>query len=114
MLAGLTPAQATALDALLSGTSVKATAELAGVDRRTVHRWLTECEPFRNELALRRREMWRRASDRLRALVGPALTVLRDQLDVIWENTSFRAASTILRLANVKKLAEDEMKEARE
>ena len=39
---GLTAVQTEALSALLSGETIKAAAELAGVDRSTVHRWLRD------------------------------------------------------------------------
>lgn len=39
---GLTAIQTEVLSALLSGESIKAAADLAGVDRSTVHRWLRD------------------------------------------------------------------------
>ena len=39
---GLTAMQSEVMSALLSGETIKAAAELAGVDRSTVHRWLRD------------------------------------------------------------------------
>ncbi len=111
--AGLSDKQRTALEAMLGGTSVARAAREIGVDRRTLFRWRRECEPFRAELAQRRREMWIGATDRLRAMVGRSLRVLDRQLHDTYPDTRYRAAAAVLRLANVRKLAEEEMKEAR-
>ena len=95
---------------LLGGTSTAATARHVGVDRRTIFRWMRDCEPFRSELARRRRELWHTAGDRLRALVGQSLTILQDQLADTWEPTRFRAAVALVRLAQARMLVEAQLR----
>lgn len=52
----LTPQQERALAALLSGSTVTRAAELVGVDRTTVHRWLRDDWTFQAALNRARRE----------------------------------------------------------
>jgi hypothetical protein len=91
-----------------------ATARHVGVDRRTIFRWMRDCEPFRTELARRRRELWYTAGDRLRGLVGQSLTILQAQLEAEWEPTRFQVACALVRLAQAKMLVEVQLRPDRE
>jgi hypothetical protein len=101
----LSDKQRLAVDLLASGRSIKDTAQAAAVDPRTIYRWRQE-EAFREELDQRRRELRSIASDRLGALLEPALDVLEQQLNDRYDRARFRAAATILRLARVGGSAE--------
>jgi len=96
--------QLAALELMLLGRKTCDIAEAIGVERRTLWRWKKE-ELFREELDRRRGELWSRASNRLAAMVNPALDVLEDQLKERYEHTRFRAASAVLRLADLKKIS---------
>jgi len=109
--AGLSDAQCRAIELLIVGTLPGKVAKRCGVDRRTVYRWRHECEPFRAELERLRREMWAASADQMRAMICKSLSVLAVELDNVYDNSRFRAASTILRVANVRKLIESEMTE---
>jgi transposase-like protein len=96
----LSDKQRLAVDLLASGRSMKDTAQAVGVDPRTLFRWRQD-ESFGEELGERRRELHSVASDRLGALLEPALDVLEQQLNDRYDRARFRAAATILRLARV-------------
>ena len=96
----LSDKQRLAVDLLASGRSMKDTALTVGVDPRTLFRWRQD-ESFREELSQRRRELRSIASDRLGALLEPALDVLEQQLNDRYDRARFRAAATILRLARI-------------
>jgi transposase-like protein len=96
----LSDKQRLAIDLLVSGRSLKDTAERVDIDPRTLLRWRKD-DSFREELAQRRRELRSMASDRLGALLEPALDVLEQQLTDRYDRVRFRAAATILRLARV-------------
>jgi transposase-like protein len=96
----LSDKQRLAVDLLAAGRSIKDTAQGVGVDPRTIYRW-RQHESFREELEQRRRELRSIASDRLSALLEPALDVLERQLNDRYDRARFRAAATILRLARV-------------
>ena len=51
----------------------------------------------------RRRELWSRASDRVRALLHPSIDVMEQHLKDKYDKARFRAASTLLRLASLHK-----------
>jgi hypothetical protein len=76
-----TPAQMTVITALMSGETVAAAAERAGVARQTVHRWLTEDAVF--VAAFNRVKRDQRASVQigLQALAKEAIDALRGILD---------------------------------
>jgi len=76
----LTPKQRATLDLLAAGTSVTDAAEAMTVSRQTVSDWLHHHHGFQAALNRRRRELWTNVSDRLRALLPKALTVLEREI----------------------------------
>ena len=107
--AGLSDAQLHAIELLIAGTAPSKVAEECFVDRRTIYRWREEHEPFRAELERRRRELWSAASDRIRAMILTSLRILNDDLQEQYQDTRRNAATTVLRVTNVRKLIEAEM-----
>lgn len=77
----LTPKQRATLDLLAVGTSITEAAEATGVSRQTVSEWLHHHHGFQAALNRRRRELWTNVSDRLRALLPKALTVLEREIE---------------------------------
>lgn len=75
-VAGLTEVQERALELLLAGKTVTATAEAVGVDRRTVSRWRLEDAAFMAELNKRRLELRDAARAKLMAMVGTAIDAI--------------------------------------
>src|SRR5688572_24827383 len=98
----LSDRQRIAIDLLLAGKTAVTVAERVEVDARTLYRWRHE-ESFRAELERRRRELWDGAAERLRALVHPALDVLEEEVRDVYDLSRVRAASMILRFANLRK-----------
>src|SRR4051794_12958967 len=97
----LTDRQQAAIELLLLGKPTGEIAKAVGVDRRSLYNWRQDGD-FRDELDRRRRELWRDAADRLAALVHPALDVLEKHLGDRYDRARFRAAATILRLADLR------------
>ncbi len=91
-----------AIELMLAGKSFIATASAIGIDPRTLHRWRQD-ENFTKELERRRRELYDDAADRLRALIHPSLDVIEQHLADKYDRARFRAASAVLRLANLGK-----------
>jgi hypothetical protein len=98
---GLTEPQKAAIEFLLLGKSLSATARAIQIDRRTLYNWRQE-ELFQEVLEERRRELWSDAAGRLAALVHPSLDVMEQHLADRYDRARFRAASSILKLANLK------------
>ena len=94
--------QLAALELMLLGKKTGEIAEAIGVHRRTIWCWKKDPQ-FADELDRRRSQLWSRASERLAALVHPALDVLERHLGDRYEHIRFRAASAVLRLADLKK-----------
>ena len=76
----LSPKQDKAIVALLSTPTVDGAAEIAGVNRSTVHRWLNEDE-FRAELTRRRNEIADAALDAFKCYVFAAVEALAKLLE---------------------------------
>jgi transposase-like protein len=102
----LSEKQKTAIELLLIGKSLAATARALDIDARTLYRWRQD-EFFRDILEDRRRELWSDASGRLAALVHPSLDVMEQHLADRYDRARFRAASAILKLANLKATADE-------
>jgi len=100
----LSDKQRAAIELLLLGKRPSDIAAALDVDRRTVFRWRQD-EPFREELDRCRRELWAGAAERLRALVHPSLDVMEQHLRDRYDRNRFRAASSVLRLADLRKCA---------
>ena len=73
----LSAAEMTAIQHLLSGSSVIAAAEAAGVDRTTLHRWMRRKVHFREALTRAREELQATFALRLAAIADTAIDGLR-------------------------------------
>ena len=92
--------QRIAIEMLAMGRSYVATAKELGIGRRTLFDW-RQTESFQEALRARHRELWGDVTDRLRMLVDPSVEVLVEHLNDRYDRSRFRAATAILRLANV-------------
>jgi hypothetical protein len=99
---GLNDKQLAAVELLSAGTGYAETARILQITSRTLYNWRQD-ELFQEALCERRRELWGRANDRVRALLGPAIDVMEQQLKEKYDRTRFRAASVLLRLAGMQK-----------
>jgi hypothetical protein len=77
----LTPAQETAIAALLAGRTVTDAAADAGVDRATVHRWLRENFGFQAAVNAGRRELRKGVQVRLERLAEKAAGCVEKAID---------------------------------
>ncbi len=73
--------QLNAIDILVHGKTDQETAQVVGVARETVTRWRNDNPHFAAELNRQRRVVWGASHDKLRALVGKAVTTLEVALD---------------------------------
>lgn len=87
---------------LLSGCSIRATATKLKLNERTIYRWKNE-PAFRQELNRQRRQIWSESVDRLRHLVTRSLDVMEQHLHDHYDRNRFKAASVVLRTANLRK-----------
>lgn len=69
----LTARHQAAIAALMTGASITAAANAAGVDRRTMQRWLRDNEAFNRELEHRQEEAFASVRPRVSAIVDEAL-----------------------------------------
>lgn len=99
---GLNEKQLAAVELLSAGKGYGECATILQIDRKTLYNWRQD-ELFQEALCERRRELWGRANDRVRALLGPAIDVMEQQLKEKYDRTRFRAASVLLRLAGMHK-----------
>ena len=97
--------QRAVLELIASGSTDTAAAAAIGVNRRTIYRWRIEDARFREQLDRRRQELYHRATDRLRSMLGNALDVLDKHLADKYAPTALRAAQNLLALAAVGKAA---------
>jgi hypothetical protein len=99
----LSPRQMAAIILLLQGSSDADVGDRLGVSRQTVFRWRTRGRAFKQEFNARRRGLFQQGTDRLAAMVSPALKILERQLAVAEAAGDSRAAThvaaTVLRLA---------------
>lgn len=91
-----------AIEMMLAGATLTAIAAKVGVSRQSVSTWRNQDPDFIAELKRRRLAQYSGIGDKLRALLDPAVDVLAEQLNDRYDQTRFRAATTLLRLANVK------------
>jgi hypothetical protein len=98
---GLTMPQLNAIDLLAAGKTDKETAELLGLSRTCVTKWRLYDPVFQAALNRRRSEVWAVGIDRLRSLIPKALDALADVLDNHSSPNRLKAASEILRLAQL-------------
>jgi len=73
--------QALAIEALVSGSTVTAAAEQAGVSRATLHRWLASDHVFLAALNDRKTEVLAEVRGQLRSMAAEAVAVYRRVLD---------------------------------
>jgi hypothetical protein len=88
---------------LLHGLSDEEVAKQLGVDRTTIFRW-RGTEPFQRELERQRRALWERSASEIQSMVGPALGILRKQLNGEDPKLAMRAAGVLLRFATPSRL----------
>jgi len=99
----LTDAQRVAIDLLVSGASDVAVAKALNVVPKTLYRWKKHNPHFRNALRGRREDLLDQSSDRFRAMLNKSLDILERQMNDTWNPTSFRAAKSLLTLAQLAK-----------
>ena len=97
----LTDRQLLAIDRLARGVSLRAVARKLEIDPKTLYRWRQQ-PAFKDLLSQRRRELWSDVAERLRAMCDRSLDELDEQLRTNFDTARMQAATTILRLANVK------------
>ncbi len=99
---GLSSAQGLALASLLAGKTVTDAARAAGVDRSTVHRWLSGDPEFMGFYGQARREMADAVEQNLRLLAGSAVRNLRVLLNRrrVPDAIKLRAAVAVLQLVS--------------
>jgi hypothetical protein len=91
------------IELLAIGKSFVAVAKAWGVTPRTVYNWRQE-QSFREQPSERQQEIWQEAAVRLRGMVHPALDVVERQLRDPYDRARFRAAVSVLRLADLRKV----------
>lgn len=85
--------QHNAIDLLIQGKSDREVGEVCGVARQTVTNWRNNSAGFVAELNRRRLDVWDVQTDRLRALVSEAVTVL--EADLQSDDLRLRQAAAI-------------------
>ncbi len=90
---GLTPKQLVVLDQLIVGKTVTKAAEVVGVDRTTVHRWLREDWAFQAAYNAAQRDLRREVEARLPHLVDAALETIQEAV----RGGDVRAALAVLK-----------------
>ncbi len=80
-LNGLSPAQVTAIEAILAGKTITAAASAAGVDRVTLHRWLKADGAFQAELNRARSEIRLATVGSLERLAAKAAACVEKAID---------------------------------
>ena len=98
----LSEKQKSAIELLVLGHALGETAEALGVDARTLYNWRQD-PVFIEALEQRRAELWSNAAERLRAMVHPSLDILQQDLANRHERARFRAATAVLRLADLRR-----------
>ena len=78
------------------------TARAIDVDDKTLYNWRRDAA-FVEALDARRAELWDDAAQRLRAMVHPSLDILEQDLANRHERARFRAATAVLRLADLRR-----------
>ena len=97
----LSPQQSLAIALLLKGVPLGKVAEKVQVHPGTLYRWRHEDPDFIAELSRRRAALWDECVDEFRGLLRPAIGVMTELVAARYDPMRFRAATTILRLANV-------------
>lgn len=95
----LTPLQLQALNLLLTGQTCTAIARRLSIGRRTLYNWRHHHSGFRAAFDAAATAILRRTATRAAALAPVALQTLEHQLRDPWQETSRRAAQTLLALS---------------
>jgi hypothetical protein len=103
---GMTDKQFAAVDLLAQGVGLQTAAQILGVDVRTLYRWRHQ-PGFGEALTARREEFWSDAVERLRGMTFACLNELDAQLRARHDDSRFRAATTLLKMVDLKKAAAD-------
>jgi hypothetical protein len=103
---GVSERQRAAIELLAIGKSLGTVARLVQIDPRTLYNW-RQSAAFREALAIRRRQLWSTAIQRVRGMVNPSLDIVEQHLSDRYERIRFRAAQTVLNLASLKKHASE-------
>jgi hypothetical protein len=93
--------QQNAIEMLIVGKSDRETAEACGVSRQTVNEWRNNNALFLAELNSRRAALWESDIDRLRSIVGEAITILEEDLSGNDEKARRAAAIHLLRAVGI-------------
>jgi hypothetical protein len=93
--------QLSAIDLLVSGKNDKETAELLNLSRTCITKWRLYDPVFQAALNQRRSEVWASGLDRIRSLIPKALDVLDGELEKGDSPNRLKAATEILRLAQL-------------
>jgi hypothetical protein len=100
----LKPSQQLALQLLAQGLTDSEVARQIGVHRHTVNRWKLYHPVFQTQLNQLRQSIWQEAADKLRALLNPALDILKDRLQSTNDKPAqFRAAVQTLKISGISK-----------
>ena len=94
--------QNAAIELLVLGNTLAATAQAIDVDAKTLYNWRQDAA-FIEALEARRAELWDQAAQRLRAMVHPSLDILEQDLSNRHDRARFRAATAVLRLADLRR-----------
>src|SRR5438094_6843769 len=78
--------QVRAIDLILRGLSIGRIAGSCEIDASTLYRWRHYNPEFIAELNRRRRLLWDESADRVRALIGPAISVIAEQVNTGYEH----------------------------
>jgi hypothetical protein len=97
----LTPAQQNALDLLASGKTDKEVSQALNLSRGQIEKWRQFDPIFQAALNRQRSELWAVSQDRLRSLIPKALDALVEVMEDKDNPNRLKAASTILRLAQL-------------
>jgi hypothetical protein len=98
----LTDRQFVAIDILAQGTPLRVAAKILQIDLKTLYRWRHQ-QAFEEMLVRRRTELWSEVVERLRGMCHECLNELHEQLHDRYDKSRFRAATTVLKLAELKK-----------
>ena len=98
----LSDKQQAAVELLVLGHALGETAGAIDVDAKTLYNWRQDPD-FIEALEARRSELWDQAAQRLRAMVHPSLDILEQDLGNRHERARFRAATAVLRLADLRR-----------
>jgi len=104
--AALTHQQLSAIDLLAQGAAHRTVTRKLKIDPKTLYRWRQQ-PAFVDRLSQRRTELWSDVVQRLRGMAHESLDVLDEQLRDTYDRSRFQAATTVLKMLDLKKAAAD-------